>query len=129
MSDITTGYRGDRLSRRCERCGTSFPALNLTGMPSSAELLGGLMSTAVPLAIEELKRVSFETVQQVARVGAEILAAQGDLLQFKGGKRGETAKVFAATARGLAALSFSPGGVCFLGEHWCAEHPEQKRNR
>ena len=49
---------------------------------------------------------------------ATLLASQGDLLMFPGTKAGQTAAVFHALARGLALLSFVPGGVTFLGDHW-----------
>jgi hypothetical protein len=33
-----------------------------------------------------------------------------------------TAATFAATAKGIAAAAYSPGGITVLGRHWCADH-------
>jgi len=84
------------------------------------------LQAAVPLWLAELN-----STPEFARVGVaeswaehagEQIAAQGDILMYGGGKKGETAAVFNALARGLAAMSTKPGGVLFLDLVWCATH-------
>jgi hypothetical protein len=62
--------------------------------------------------------------QRIARASglADIIASQGDIILYRGGKKGETAKAFNAMAEGLAIGAYQPGGVTFLGEHWCTDH-------
>lgn len=123
-SEVFMGHANASEGRTCAQCGSHIPVLNPAEMPSNATLLSGMMAVAVPMAIAELQRCPWETVARVVGEAASTLASQGDILQFKSKKKGETAAVFASTARGLAALSFAPGGASFLGEHWCAEHPD-----
>lgn len=75
---------------------------------------------AVPLRILELKARGGPSDDDIrsCRYISELLGEKGHLLMFRGKKRGETAEVFNQLARGLAILSFVPGGVTFLGEHW-----------
>jgi hypothetical protein len=90
------------------------------------ELLATALEAAVPLVQLELRnelrvlgRTAVDrTIARWAAEGADQVVSRGDILQFRGGKRGETAEVFAALARGLAALSTAPGGVTFAGRHW-----------
>lgn len=55
---------------------------------------------------------------------AQVIAEKGDVILYKGGKRGESAAAFNALAEGIATLSFMPGGVTFLDDHWHAVHPD-----
>ena len=95
-------------------------------MYESAGLLMVVLLTAVPLYIAELQRLQGETRTNQVRVWAaaavDVLACQGDVLQY-GGARGEAAHVFNHLARALAALAHTPGGVSFAGTHWCVQHP------
>ena len=103
----------------CPRCGVvASPEGELT---SSQFLLRGFLETGVMMAQQDLQRTSWSEVSRMARESSDTVAAHGDDLEF-GGKHCKSA--FAALARGLAALSFAPGGVRFLGAHWCAKHPE-----
>lgn len=129
------GPRGMLLSLRagrsapmseCPRCGASLPSVGpaegLTGgLAGSATALLGLLETAVMMAQHDLSHSPLSSLAAVARSAAEVIGSHGDDLQF-GGKHCRPA--FAALARGLAALSFCPGGVRFMGAHWCARHPE-----
>ncbi len=53
-----------------------------------------------------------------ARQTASLLAEKGDILLYRGAKRGQTAAVFNAVAFALAVLAFQPGGVTFAGHHF-----------
>lgn len=101
----------------CTHCGARYS----THDPSSDGLLLLTVEFAVPLAINDLARLPWSLVEQVAHAAAEQVGTHADDLQF-GGKHCKAA--FAALARGLAACSFAPGGVHFCGVHWCARHPE-----
>lgn len=80
------------------------------------------LSAAVPLHILELRDSTPQQRQHIARMASAVIASQGDILQFRGHKRGETAKVFNHLARGLAAAAYQIGGVTFADHHWCTDH-------
>jgi hypothetical protein len=102
-------------------------------------LLRDALDFAVPMAMACLAAMS-ESVRdwtrgQWAATAASLVAHQGDALLYptparrasrRAGVRVEasagTVWVFAALARGLAAGAWQPGGVTFLGRHWCVDH-------
>ncbi|WP_327377653.1 hypothetical protein OG393_29115 [Streptomyces sp. NBC_01216] len=91
------------------------------------------LRVAVPLHMMQLGSRSPEELQRIAVESASVIGSQGDVLQFRSPKRGETAKAFNGLARGLAAAALIAwGGATFAGLHWCtvrrcpgpdAEHP------
>lgn len=85
------------------------------------------LSAAVPLWMRQLldlpASLRGEKALAWAHEAGGAVAYGGDILQYRGAKKGDTAKVFNHAARGLAALAISPGGVLFAGVHWCVEHP------
>lgn len=97
----------------------TLPAL--IGQLMQHPLLVTSLQAAVPLWILQLRDVPFEDKQRRAQECAQIVAEKGDVIMFKGGKRGETAAAFNALAEGIAILSFAPGGVTVFGQHWDAE--------
>ena len=100
-------------------CGTTRFPLDEDAFPSHvAMLLNMSLQAAVPLWIEEFRRLPVETRIAFAHESAQIIAEKGDCLMFRSKKKGETTAVFNALAKGLAALAFSPGGVRFLGTHY-----------
>lgn len=103
------------LALTCSACGRPLP--EAVSGPATLEIL----AVAVPGEIARMKLLPLPQAVQVARASAQTVAEHGDELLF-GGKRAGAA--FAALSRGLAALSFAPGGVVFRGMHWCAVHPE-----
>jgi hypothetical protein len=78
------------------------------------------LSAAVPLWVEEFvqKGMSLDEVFVVAKGSAQVIAEKGDLILFRSKKHGETASAFNALAKGIAALSFVPGGVTTFGQHF-----------
>lgn len=105
----------------CTTCGR---ALSSKPPPDfRAEILVGVMATAVVVETDNLRRLPWSDVARLANESATVIGSHGDDLQFGGKKRREA---FAALARGLAALSFAPGGVEFFGAHWCARHVESE---
>lgn len=102
----------------CDRCGGSYdpsPPATTQGV-----LLVGLLEVALLGEIANLQRRAWPEIQTMASAAADEIARSSDL-EF-GGKHCRSQ--FVALARGLAALSFAPGGVHFCGVHWCARHPE-----
>jgi len=82
------------------------------------DLLKSALEAAVPLWILKWKDKTF--AERTARAGecGDIIAEHGDIIMFKGKKKGETANAFNALAEALAILSFQPGGVKFMGLHF-----------
>lgn len=89
------------------------------------DLLAISLSAAVPLWIKELQGLPWKDVAKMADESATIVASQGDTLMYK--TKGKTRETFNALARGLAALSFVPGGVTFMGMHFEARHSPGER--
>lgn len=84
-------------------------------------LLRVALQMAVPLQVDRWRaeNSTLKEIQQQAAFCGDVIAEKGDILQFGTKKtKGAVALAFAALARGLAALSFSPGGVEFLGIHF-----------
>lgn len=75
------------------------------------------LSAAVPLRIAEFKARGGPTTADFRRVrdNADIIASGSDNMMFRGGKKGEAAKLFNVLADALAVMSFVPGGVEFAG--------------
>jgi hypothetical protein len=103
------------------------------------ELLGETLAVAVPMAMLRLAAMSPQvrewTRGQWTERAATLVGHQGDALMWpvrprlasrSSGVRIEatagTTEVFAALARGLAASAWQPGGVTWLGRHWCVDH-------
>jgi hypothetical protein len=84
----------------------------------AAELMRSALAVSVPLYIVQLRQVGADERVRIAHECAQVIAEKGDVLQFRGGTKGESARAFNALAKGLAAAAFSPGGVRFLGDRW-----------
>jgi hypothetical protein len=96
----------------------------MVSMEHRSVVLRLALEAAVPLWIERLRGLSWEEIQERARVCAQVVAAKGDVIQFRGSRRGETAEAFNRLAEGLACAAFAPGGVRFMGLHFDAERTE-----
>src|SRR4051794_22579860 len=86
-------------------------------------LLGSTLALLVPLAIMELHAKGGPTAADYREAGTiqQVLAERADVLLFGGGRKGEAGQIAAQLARGIALLSFWPGGVRLFGQHWDAE--------
>lgn len=83
-----------------------------------AELLRLTLHTAIPLWLERRRELPPEVLQAQARECAEVVGAEGDVLQF-GGKASGAGRVFNHLADGIAcALLAADGGMEFLGVRW-----------
>lgn len=111
-----------------------------------SELLGLSLQTAVPLLIMDAKTrapsIRDTMLDFWAEDAAHKVAHNGDMLMFKSKARRAhekdckealkprpecdcligTAQVFNALAKGVAAGSFAPGGICTFGLQFCASH-------
>lgn len=92
------------------------------------------LSIAVPLWIEVVREMDPEQRAEVAAECGVIVnygSAESDPVRGRGGsgpermtngmqpkQPGDIARIFNATALGLAVQAFAPGGVTFLGQHW-----------
>ena len=79
---------------------------------------------AVPLHVIELRRRPWLELQKLATEAAQIVAEKGDIIRYRSKKKGETAAAFNSLARGIAILSFCPGGVKFLDDRYENEHDD-----
>lgn len=97
----------------------------MTGADAANPMLLMMLSASVPLRIHQLlTHPHRDSIQRRwARRAADEVASHGDDLMFGGPKRGGAAAVFNRLTEGLAAGALCPGGVTFLGVHWCVEHP------
>jgi hypothetical protein len=85
------------------------------------------LSVQVPLLVAAAKTTGSPltlaaTVEQWRAEAVDPIASHGDLLQFRGGKPGQTGQVMDALAKGVAAASFQPGGIRTFGLLFCAWH-------
>lgn len=90
----------------------------------SDTLLKTALQAAIPLWQMDLQKVPWTDIEPMLAEASKLLAEKGDILLFGGGKKGEVTAIFNAVARGIAALSFMPGGIDSFGEHWEARHPD-----
>ena len=81
-------------------------------------LLSSTLQLAVPLWIDQLRKRDWEYVQERAKICSDYVAEHGDVILFRGKKKGESATAFNHLAEGIACLSFCPGGVKIFGGHW-----------
>lgn len=83
--------------------------------------LPGFLDLAVPVEMMRMKGATYEQRKAVVDKEREVIAYRGDHIVFKAE---ETAHATASLIRVLAALAYQPGGVDFMGHHWCADHAE-----
>lgn len=83
--------------------------------------LPGFLDLAVPVEMMRLAGMSFEQRAAIVDGEREVIAYRGDHIVFKAE---ETGRAAASLIRVLAALAYQPGGVDFMGHHWCADHAE-----
>lgn len=92
--------------------------MNHTNNPPSKDLLMVSLCVAVPMWIDRLRLLGDDELIEIVKKEdiSQVIAEKGDILQYGGGKKGEVARAFNSMARGLAIMSFFPGGVTFCGE-------------
>jgi hypothetical protein len=99
-------------------------------------LLSDLLAVAVPVAMVQLADLpddarraqaalwAAESVEIIAHLGGPSVLTVQPAVKATARYVAEpgTAATFAVIARGLAAMAQSPGGVTWLGSHWCTDH-------
>ena len=98
-------------------------------MEEDTSLLATTLAAAVPLWIEELRPLPWSEIDHLAKECSQIIAEKGDVILYRSKKKGETARAFNALAKGIAALSFAPGGVKVFGMHFETKRQEEPRER
>lgn len=91
-------------------------------------LLRDTLQVAVPLWQMEFQDCPWSELQQKIREAQEILAENAEYLLFYSKKekdKGKAAAAFNAVAKGIAILSFVPGGVELFGQRWIGELKSQ----
>ena len=100
---------------------TGNPATGTLGqsLPLDMSTLAETLRLAVPMHMAEAAGMRPEhRVATASRlVGADELP--GDALIFGANNPKTTARAFNSLARGLAMAAYQPGGVTYLGAHWC----------
>lgn len=91
--------------------------MNIADFERCAWQLYVALEAAVPLQAMELKArgSSSERLAILAREAGQLLAEKGDVLQFGSKRKGETAEIFNALARGIAAGVMLSGHDLKLG--------------
>jgi hypothetical protein len=80
------------------------------------------LQVAVPLWIHEVAKLTQAERLAAARECGQMIAEHGDDIIYLSPRKGETARAFNALARGLACAAYQPGGVWFMGTHFCTDH-------
>jgi hypothetical protein len=89
------------------------------------------LSVQVPLLVAAAKTAASESgspgtltavIERWRAEAVDPITSRGDLLQFRGGRPGQAGQVMDALAKGVAAASFSPGGIRTFGLLFCAWH-------
>lgn len=88
------------------------------------DLLPIALSAAVPLWIDELASLTTAERLAMAQECSQVIAEHGDIILYRGGKKGETAAAFNMLAKGIAIGAYQPGGITAFGQHWCVNHGE-----
>lgn len=89
---------------------------------SRSDALATALLVAVPLWMNEVARLTEDERIATARECSQMIAEHGDDIIFLSPRKGDTAEAFNALARGLACAAHQPGGVWFMGAHFCADH-------
>lgn len=79
-----------------------------------------IFNAAIMLRCLELRSSGGPTPEQWASIQdtGKLLGEKADVMLFGGGKKGEAADLFNKTCFAVAVLSFVPGGITFMGDHY-----------
>ena len=104
---------------RCKVIAEGLQSLEVARHP-----LGSMLSVAVPLWVEELALRPMTDLRDIAMQSNDVLQSTGEAILFSVKKKGDSAAAFNALAKGVAAMSFCPGGVSCFGMRFESTHPE-----
>lgn len=80
------------------------------------KLLPTMLGVAVPLWQLQFRELTSEERSDIAQESLDTLMRAGEAILYR--VEGKTAEAFNALARGIACLSFAPGGVDAFGQHF-----------
>lgn len=86
------------------------------------DILLETLTGAIPLWADRLRKRSWDYIQDRAQQCEQYIADHEDEILHRACKEGRIAGSFNRLAEGLACMSFQPGGVRFMGEHWKNQH-------
>lgn len=97
----------------------------LQAQAAGMDLLRDCLSFAVPLWI--IKVADWPPAEQAeeVEVATDLIASASEGVVAPFERRStdvRAARIFNVLARSLALLAHMPGGVTFLGDHWCTDH-------
>lgn len=82
------------------------------------------LEIAVPMAMPRVARMSHSERDALAGRAMETISSGGDAILYREkADRGSAARGFTDIAQALAILAHGPGGVTWLGAHWCEVWP------
>ena len=90
-----------------------------------ADLLRDSLAMAVPLWILKVADWPASKRAEAVEVGVDLIASAAEGAVAPAERRRldvRAATIFNVLARSLALMASSPGGVTFLGDHWCLDH-------
>lgn len=87
---------------------------------SNQDARASTFQAGIMLHILELRERGGPTIAEWSRIAefANALAEKADVMLFGGCKKGEAADLFNKTCKAVAILSFVPGGITLMGEHY-----------
>ncbi len=96
--------------------------------PGTIPLLLIALDAAVPIRIHQISHWSIDRILHPLECQrlADVVAERGDIIQWKGSKKGATAKAFVELVEALARLAYMPGGCEFAGRVYAADHSAVK---
>ena len=90
--------------------------------PCIGDILLASLEAAVPLAWYDIVRHwSLNRRVEFCHKAADFIAEHGDIIMYRGKKKGESAEAFNTLAKALAVLASMPGGVKFSNLRFIAE--------
>lgn len=104
-------------------------AVGFDANPAARQLMRTTLGFAVLMWVMALSRRPLGELVGEAHECAQVVGEKGDAIQFRSKTKGRTAEAFNALAKGIAILSFAPGGVQFLGDLYDYEHPDRPKRR
>jgi hypothetical protein len=90
----------------------------MAGEETTLALLQAALGAAVPLWIVGWRGRDPDERLARGRELSAVIAEKGDVILYRGKKKGESARAFNALAESIAILSFQPGGVTLFGLHF-----------
>ena len=76
---------------------------------------------SVPMWQEEIRK-DYDYYWNKREFYAQFIGEKGDIILYRGNKKGETAEAFNTLSCAIALLSFQPGGIKIFGHHFIGKN-------